>query len=554
MDYKIVTPMALWQDFNPMKEPLEVRVDGVKITDKYIMKDTVFTVETELDGKIRAYANIAVQKNVVAPTVVYIPTGESPIKKSLFFDILIDHGFNIITIDYAGVSEKKDKYTVYPKSLEYCNFSTNRQLPYQPTEAGKSPWFVWTKVVRRAITLAFEESNVDKNNLFLLGYIEGAQLAWKTAGIDGRVRAVLPVGACGYTEFFNRHKYDSAVTPQFTDEWECWLAGISTQAYAKMLTCPVYYMSGTNSTYADIDRVADLFNLIPHNNKYLSFSAGTNNSITNSAFLGAIKWAEKLINGDTDIVKPRLKSYVSDGKLYASVTDISGFDKIEIYCALDELAPAFRSWNMVRQQTVLNNDEVLAVLVPREDSKKMFVYATVIYKDGVVLSTPEIMIDLTKIELDEYDISNHSTGRFIYNNTMDETPFSVENYNPVIDENILKVVAGPLGIKGVTVTEGKLCAYNVEPPRAGSGEYILQMEVYAPELRDIDIVMYTAENGSTKYVYKVHLNGSAKWQRVNMKRIDFKSADMLSLKDWTMVRKMKIKNAEGVLFSNILWI
>lgn len=27
-----------------------------------------------------------------------------------------------------------------------------------------SPWFVWMKVVRRAITLAFEESNVDKNN------------------------------------------------------------------------------------------------------------------------------------------------------------------------------------------------------------------------------------------------------------------------------------------------------------------------------------------------------------------------------------------------------
>lgn len=557
MEYKIVTPMMLWQDFNPTKDPLEVTMLGIKSTASYIAKDLTFTVESTFDGKIRAYASVVVQKNKVAPTVIFIPTGEAPINKTEFFEVLIKAGFNVITVDYGGETYKKQYFTTYPKSLSHCVFATNRKKVYEPTEAAKSPWFTWIKVIRRAITLAFEEPNVDKTKLILLGYIEGAQLAWQTAGIDGRVSAVIPVGACGYVEYFNQNKYEQVGTTQFSDERECWLAGISTQAYAKMVMCPVYYISGTNSTYADMDRVSDLFALVPSKKKYMSFSVGTNNSIASSNFVGAINWAKYFLSDDNpELYNPQLKTYVSDGKLYASVTDITGFKKVEIFYALDELNPSFRSWNRCKVVTTVENSEVLSQLVPREESKLLFAFATVTYENGVVLSTAELLVDLKNVNLDKYDTESRAESRFIFTNKMSAQAFSVENYNPVVDENIIKVRTGPNGLKGVAITEGKLCTYNVSPPASRhDDDYILQMEVYCPEPRDIEIVLFTAENGSTKYVYKVSLAGvSKKWQRVKLLRTDFKTEEHKQLRSWREVKKMKIKNAENVLFNNMLWI
>lgn len=57
-----MTPMTLWQGYNPTTEPLDVVVNGVKNNEKYVSKEVSFTVETVADGKIRAYANIVVQK------------------------------------------------------------------------------------------------------------------------------------------------------------------------------------------------------------------------------------------------------------------------------------------------------------------------------------------------------------------------------------------------------------------------------------------------------------------------------------------------------------
>lgn len=291
MEYKLMTPMTLWQGYNPTTEPLDVVVNGVKNNEKYVSKEVSFTAETVADGKIRAYANIVVQKNKVAPTFLYLPSGESSIKRTAFFDLIVAAGFNIIAVDFAGRSPKKKVFTEYPESLSYCNFSENKELAYSPCQADMSPWFVWMKVVRRAITLAFEESNVDKTTF------SDRQSRRRATCLESRghrrARFVrYPRGRRRIYGVFNKPKYDSNPTTQFSDEWECYLAGMSTQAYARMLTCPVYCVLGTNSSYADIDRLSDLFNLVPHNKKFSSFSVGTNVSISLQNFTGAIEFAK----------------------------------------------------------------------------------------------------------------------------------------------------------------------------------------------------------------------------------------------------------------------
>lgn len=558
MEYKLLTPMTLWQGYNPTIEPLEVVVNGVKNNEKYVSKEVTFTAETVSDGKIRAYANIVVQKNKVAPTFLFLPGGEALIKRTNIFDRIVEAGFNFVAVDYGGKSPKKDVFTQYPESLSYCNFSENKHLVYNPCQADMSPWFVWMKVVRRAITLAFEESNVDKNNFFLIGNLEGGQLAWKVAGIDGRVSGVIPVGADGFTEFFNKPKYDARPTTQFSDEWECYLAGMSTQAYARMLQCPVYCVLGTNSSYSDMDRLTDLFNLIPHNKKYSSFSVGTNMSISLQNFTGAVEFAKSMVCGTLDeLPRPKIKTYVSDGRLYASVTELGDMAKTEIFYSTDEITPAFRRWEQCEKPVILNNEEVLCELHPSEENDKLFVFANVTLKNGIVLSTQEIMMDLTKVSLIDYDESAKTFERILFNGDMNVIPFSVEDFSPVVDNDVLKIKTGPQGLKGFTTTEGRLCTYSIEPPESTTvrdEDYILQLEAFSEEKRDIRIVMYTAENGVTKYTCVLHLEKSKKWQRFNLEINDFKTEDRKTLKDWRLVKVMKIKDAENVLFNNILWI
>lgn len=118
------------------------------------------------------------------------------------------------------------------------------------------------------------------------------------------------------------------------------------------------------------------------------------------------------------------------------------------------------------------------------------------------------MMDLTKVSLNDYDEDAKTTERILYNNEMTTVPFSVEDFSPVVDNDVLKIKTGPLGLKGFTTTEGRLCTYDVKPPETSSirnEDYILQLEAYSEEKRNVRIVMYTAENTVTKYTSVLHL-------------------------------------------------
>ncbi len=558
MEYKIETPIMLWQGYNPTALPLNITILNMESVDNILIKEVVFTVDSVEDGNIRAYAKMFLQKGKEkAPTFLYIPTGTEKLEFGPFTKAVFERGYNVAVIDFGGEAEGKDHYTTYPESLKYCNLDANKELLYKACPARRSPWFTWIKVIRRAITLLVEEPAVDSDNLIVIGYIEGAQLAWSVAGIDGRVRAVIPVGADGYVEYTNIPKYLPSGGLQISDEMECWLAGISAQAYAKMVMCPVMYMAGTNSTFADIDRLSDLFALIPSKKKYMLFSSNTNHNITLTNFESGLTWLERILaEPSEEIVSPELKTYVSEGKLYASVKGIKGSVKINIYYALDERYPAFRNWLLTSTPIKAGDDESIAQIPVFADSEMVFAYATVSFENGIMLSTHEVVAELSQLKLTEFDIENKvKRGRLIFNGSMPKTFFSVETLYPVVDESSLQIAKGPYDIKGIGVTQGKLCTYNIVPPDdRNDGDFILQMDIYSSKERIIKINLYTAENGGTKYSYYITLQASPSWQRINLSKGDFKTKEMLPLKDWAMVRKMKILKAEGVLFNNILWV
>ena len=90
--------MTLWQDYNPTKEPLEVVVTAVKNREKVISKEIEFTVETVSDGKIRAYATVVLQKSGKAPAFLFLPGAEAVIRRSKFYDIIVENGFTTLAV------------------------------------------------------------------------------------------------------------------------------------------------------------------------------------------------------------------------------------------------------------------------------------------------------------------------------------------------------------------------------------------------------------------------------------------------------------------------
>lgn len=557
MDYKIISPIMLWQDYNPTRQPLEVTILNMEVRGNLLIKEVVFTAETVADGKIRAYAKLILQRGEEkAPTFLYIPSALEPVEKGVFSEEIFKKGYNMVVIDFGGEAEGKTYFTTYPDSLAYCNCAKNKDNIFKPTIAENSPWYTWMKVIRRAVTLVCEEQNVDREKIILLGITEGAQLAWSVAGIDGRIKAVIPVGASGYVEYFNKPKYAPDSVIELTDTLECWLAGISTQAYARMVMCPVLYLTGTNSVFSDIDRVNDLFALVPSKYKYLHFSPNTNQNISLAGFQSAMVWLEYFLNGrGKEVVSPKLDTYVSEGKLYASVKSINNYDKAEVYYATDEIYPAFRSWHLADGLMKVGDDECIVPISPYKETANLFVFATVTYANGISLSTQEIALNLKNLNITEFKSNLKTKSRFIYNSDMLTSTMSVETQYPIVDQSLMYMGKGASDIVGLGITKGKLCIYNIEPPEDRTdGTWIIQMDIYSEVAKDIVINAYTDEKGIVQYHHTISLLGSQKWQRVNLTCADFKTDDMRQLKDWSHVKKMKIINANNVLFNKMLWL
>lgn len=556
MDYKIVTPMMLWQDYNPTKQPLEVTILNMSSTDDILCKEVVFTAETVSDGKVRAYAKMILQKNAEnAPTLLYIPAASNIVSAGIFLDMAIKNGYNMVIIDYSGDIAGKEHFTTYPESLKYCYYSVSKNDLYKPSAAKDTPWYIWMKIVRRAITLISEETAVDKDRIALLGYLEGAQIAWQVAGIDGRIKAVVPIGGCGYLEYFNKFKYTADNSIDMSEILECWLAGISPQAYARLILCPVFYMAGTNSAYADMDRINDFFSLIPSEKKYISLSAGTNHNIAKTNFEGLFSWLNKyLISNGEAILSPVLSTYISDGRLYASIKNIENNEKIEIYYSTDEINPSFRSWVATDTPLTVGDNECIVPIKVYDDTKLVFMYSNVTYKDGLVLSTREAVVNVKTKDITVFDTNSKAKSRFVYVSSNPFVPFTIETDYPVVNESGLVIEKGPNDIRGIGVLKGRLCTYHIEPPEIDDSDLMLQMDIYSKEPCAVTVNFYTAEKGTQVYSINISLNGFPRWQRVNIERSNCKTQDMRPLKDWNSVRKMEIINAAGVLFNNILWV
>ena len=219
-----MTPIQMWEGYNPVKDPLETYIQKCNVLNDIAETEMYFTAESLKDGKIRVYSKMYAHKDwdTSHPAVLFLSDLSTSSNYVEISEMLVEQGYVVFVVDYAGFMPDVENPTSFPDSLKYASFEeAKHNLKYMGESARQTPWFVWAKIARRAITLMEEQKIIDNEKINVVGFIHGAQLAWIVAAMDGRVNAAVPVMGCGHNSYGAKE-----VSVLESEEECCWVSGI----------------------------------------------------------------------------------------------------------------------------------------------------------------------------------------------------------------------------------------------------------------------------------------------------------------------------------------
>lgn len=555
--YKFLTPLQVWSGYNPVKEALEVSVVKTADDGDVHVSDMFYTVETVKDGKVRGYLRLVYlnswfEAQEKHPAVLFLPARDEAEREIV--QMLLEAGYVVAVVDYTGESPNKVFCTTYPKSLEYGNLRFAGDHLNTVTESALDTCgYLWTKVARRAITLVSQQAVVDPEKICICGEKLGAKTVWQIAGTDGRVKAAVPVLGGGYSEYEGKFKYSHNNTIEMTEERKCWLAGAAAQAYAQFVTCPVYFLTGTNSECTDFDRATDILFLTKSEEAILLACPMANRQISLPAVQSLRAWLSPAMGGCPVHEPPELSFEVTGGKLFLNALCSSEVTDIKPYYALGSEDPSGRNWRKPDRSSITGENRYSFELPVYDADERMFAFANVTFSDGVTISS-KLITCVPKAEKVTALVRGTLEERIIFDSTTMGDTFVVESKSVFGEDNMLKIKEGPGGLRGATTEDGKLVTYKLQESAFSKNKAsIIQLHAYCKEKRTISFVV-TLMSDVTAYSADISLNCQGKWQRITLNTSDFKTASMRTLKEWSSIKKMEIVGAEDVLFNNILWV
>ncbi|NLZ24983.1 MAG: hypothetical protein GX891_00780 [Clostridiales bacterium] len=552
MEHKFLTPTEMWENFNPVKEPLEESVERLYEKGSLQFTEAFFTSETAEDGKVRVYIKHVKDKNWDGkrPAVLIFPNLGEKSEIDIVLETLVSHGYCAAVVDYAGFIAD-GKRSTFPKSLFFAEYDNAKNaLGYMGVSARETPWFVWAKIARRAITYISSQSCVDADKIGVIGLAHGAQIVWLVSGIDGRIKAAMPIIGCGGTRYEKKPAVKNSLEEQ--DEERCWISGVGPETYARFVSCPLLYSTTSNSTFADVDKAWDIVSSVPYGKKGLLISPKTNFQIERNNFLAMMTWLDTFINGEgRDLPMPKIKLYVENGKLYLNLDTGEKPKAVEIYCSEGKNPPPTRDWLLLSDEL---KDNLVYEVDVRENADIIYAFANVTYDDDITLSSAVVSAEPLAMGVKDIHPAVVDTSRIIYSGDMGISAFSIETFALIMDYSALTVKEGPFGIKGVSTTGGYLVTTMLTKSKyAEEKDSILKMDIFSKDPREIRIQLISYKLNKS-YTARVVLVGGELWQKVLLTAQDFKSEDGKTLSRFSDMEKAVFKNVANVIINNIIWI
>lgn len=552
METNLMSPSQLWANYD---------ADAVKLKANFIKYDTssdgivdfevYLSCEEEDKSTTLTYCYGKIPKqNYKNATLIYIRGFNADLQENIF-ETYLPKGYSVISFDYIGIEPNKSKYTIYPDSLKYANLAYSaRHLDGFVESPKDSCVFIWSKMCRNVITFTKKLLGED-NKIYLRSSLEGGNILWQVAGMDKRVEGIIPANNAGWEESRGLFKFSERVEEfNFSEDQIKWMSACSPQSYAKFVTCPILFISSTNSSLTSIDRVEQTFALTNNDNDNRAcFCSNLTNTMNATAKTSISVWLDKLYYGLPRPKAPSAEFNVIDGKLSVKMEydDSQEIEKMLIYYCYNEINSELRHWN----KAIVSSANPIAQIPVRDGDTQIFAYTSILYKDGQFYSSLPIMFDLDNVELERLHLR---TSHIVYERKNGLDAWVVDN---ITGEYFMpELRTGAFDIVGVTAEKGNLATFKISDKKyAHSENSIFQFDCYSPTERSLTIEMcveidlFKYEN----YIVEVRLVGE-EWQKIALSHNDFKTKEFIPLKDWKKVKKLTFLNIDGTLISNIIWV
>ncbi len=559
MGNPFLTPVTLWQDFDDSL-PLEEECIAEWKAEGAVWRDLYFSGRQTAAGRVRIYARYAFPEGAETfPAVMILFEAGFPFDKKLISRYL-ESGYGVLCVDYCGETAS-GPYTVYPKDIEYANFSkAGRHIEFCDETAKETSWYEWAAVARYAA--AYLSGRKEVTAFAGIGLRTGGEILFKIAPYVP-LACMVSVCAAGWLAYRGIGKFEKGENRILDEERHRFIAGIDSQSYAPLIRCPVLLVSAINDKKYNYDRVYDTFGQISaQSEKALLFSAHGSGLVGTHSLKDIDLYLDRYLKGRSVYLSGPIGISVDeeDGNLMVTGTfDEKG--KVETFGIFyTENIAAFKTRDWTR---VLGKPKDLAGNVGKipltlyKGSDKALVFVFVSYSNGFSVTSKILEVNVPKRYRNVCERS-----RVIYGEAEGKNGFTTfrKRAIPVADcfsdgaYTGIRPMAGYGGIVGICTNPG-IISYRVgerryEPPEGAS----FRFDAYSPQDARLRVVFFKDEEEKIGFWDEVKISAGGTWQSLIFDPSDFKSEAGATLEDFGGVVSVAFMSDEDVLINNVIWL
>ena len=573
------TVKDVWNGYDPRKEDLEIEIIKETTDEIGVMKEMYFTGETINGEKIRVYGIYGAPVSILGapvstsqkiPGILHIHGGGQTAAPD-WVKFWNKRGYACMTLDYCGDWGQRKEFTKWG-NYKVGNMAQCGAGRFFEPNVTASPFYHWTLISRRAITVLERQPGVDAGRIGIFGISVGGSLVWPVAGTDKRVKAAVPIYGNGWDSYTGYGAAGDEPTTLPDDKMKLWRATMASEAYAPYIECPVLFMSATNDHHGFMDRGYDTLGRIDE--KYATRQIFT-------------PWYTHHIEPTEGIDLPLFMDWcLRDGKPFpkSPQADISiGEDGVpmltvkidsprdvtsaSLYYAEGNDFSVTRFWRTA--DAARAGSKWVAPLPILNDSISLYGFANVTYKGGIKVSSNLAKVIPAQIRgmiparaTDEPSllISDFSKG-------IGEWVFGAAYTDPTISETYLKSGPGPDGRMGLTMNtdfcKGSMYAATSktgDPKWKGPDGAKLNIMLWGEKSDQMKIVL--TENQwrfeGKEYSAEVGLAGGNAWQDVTLGLGDFKTKEGKSPDNWSKVNRVELRaedlKGKAPVIAEVKWV
>lgn len=542
----LLTAPQVWANYDAEKYPLDVKL----LSEREGVKFFAYVANKAADG------DICVQIDVYSPDFdsnkVLLLVGEygKTVQNDIIFD-LVKRGYLVCVPDYSGIKENTN--TFFPSSFEYgyYNKAGDHIKKVSPTALDTSQ-YLYAVNIRRAFT--FITDYLNKKDIILIGFGLGVEVAMQTVAEDKRPIGLVCINAASYIEYVKYNKYGSDKEMKIDDELMCWLTGVSSTAYAKHIEIPVLFALGSNGTISDIDRLSNIYNLIPSEDVRIVICPKYIDNIDNQGYNTVLAWLESHFVYSTLPYLPQISVNVNkEGAIYAEIKfdNIIKVEEVKVYYSYGDYNHSTRYWEEVLGESV-GMDNYIAKLEVSEADVPLFAFAEIKYRNNITLSSIPYYQNLSSHKVKS---SRYKLNPIVFQYLEDEEEFTEISENAVVLKSSLIEGVIPIGLKGLKCEKGGIVSFAIGTKKNISNDKILQIDTYSDEDEyELSITLITGGEISNEYTAVKHIEiDTDTFCSARFVSNDFKDAKYKPLEDWSQVKGIRINNA-NIIVGKIMYI